>query len=461
MSTILVIEDEETLAGAMQAACEAEGYICHVASSAKAGRVLFNGQRPDVVVLDIGLPDGSGLDLLPEFDGTPVLMITAHGSLENAVTARQRGAAEYIVKPFELAVFQSTLRGLMPSKEKKEPSLVGAPALQDTLMIGASQAMQAVFAQVAHACVSDVPVFITGPTGTGKTLCARIIHQNSPRREGDFISLHCTTLPDQLLESELFGHEKGAFTGAGDSKSGHVERAAGGTLFLDEIAEVSSSTQAKLLRFVEEKIFTRVGGREDVHVDTRLIAATHRNLNAAVEDGTFREDLFYRLRVLVIRMPGLSERIEDLPALAGFFLAQAAGDRAFELAPESIQRLQAHDWPGNVRELRNAMEHAVAVCPGGIISPRHLPEELNRNGEGRAPVNAKLMDTAIKQYVSMGLTMNWNWQQFHDGLEDDLLKELLERFKGKSTLLARELDMNRSTLLKKRKRFEESDEADE
>ena len=308
--------------------------------------------------------------------------------------------------------------------------------------------MQRCFVEIAHACTSDAPVLISGPTGTGKTLAARVIHTNSPRSEAPFITLHCSALPEHLLESELFGHEKGAFTGALTSREGHLERARGGTLFLDEIADISPAIQARLLRFVEERTFTRVGGREDLRVDLRLITATNRNLREEVRAGRFREDLYYRLHVLEIGMPALHERPSDIPTLAGYFLGSLAGNRPRQLAPASLDLLQRYAWPGNVRELRNALEHAIAVSNGGVILPHHLPREM-RETEGAAPATADALDTALGAWLQRQLANGATYREMHDTLESMALQHLLAHFGGKPTVLARETKMNRVTLRKK------------
>src|SRR5262249_10852163 len=287
---------------------------------------------------------------------------------------------------------QETIRQLAST-----PAVAPAPAAaaaSPSLLIGAAPVMQRCFVEIAHACTSDAPVLISGPTGTGKTLAARVIHTNSARSEAPFVTLHCAALPEHLLESELFGHEKGAFTGALTAREGHLERARGGTLFLDEIGDISPATQAKLLRFVEERTFTRLGGREDLSVALRLITATNKDLREEVHAGRFRQDLYYRLHVLEISMPALSERPGDIPALAAYFLGSIAGSRPRQLAPETLDLLQRFPWPGNVRELRNALEHAVAVSNGSVILPQHLPREL-REATGIAPAKSDVLDAAL------------------------------------------------------------------
>lgn len=447
------------MASALVAACKRAGHSAIAKASAKRGLALATEQAWDLVVLDIGLPDRSGLevleDLMDDDHPPPVLVITAHGNLDNAVLSRRGGAADYLVKPFDMGAFLLRVEQLLasaapPDAKDEEPS----PTLHaDETLIGNSPAMQPVFRRIADAGTSEVPVLITGPTGTGKSLCARVIHRHSNRSEGPFVPLHCAALPDQLLEAELFGHEKAAFSGAGSVKSGHLERARGGTLFIDEIGALSMKVQAKLLRFIDEKTFVRLGGREDLTLDCRVIAASRMNLPQAVDDGLFREDLYYRLRVLEIQLPPLAQRLDDVPELARHFLNTAGGPE-HHFADDVLPRLQAYPWPGNVRELRNAIQRAVAVGGGKLVHASHLPEEL-KEGSDAGAISTEL-DAALLGYIERGLASGWTWQQFHDTLEDRLLAGLLDKFDHKSTALARELEMNRSTLLKKRKRIESS-----
>jgi DNA-binding NtrC family response regulator len=456
MKPILIIEDEQALASAVARVAQRLGRDARLCSSGKRGLKALAREEFALAIVDIGLPDMSGLEVLAEIKDRaprmPVIVITAHGTLDNAVTARKRGAAAYLVKPLDLAEVQETLRHALAAAPGEARAL--APA---AMLVGAAPALQRSFSEIAHACASDAPVLVSGPTGTGKTHAARVIHQQSGRREGPFVTLHCSALPEALLEAELFGHERGAFTGATSSRSGHIERAEGGTLFLDEIADISPSIQAKLLRFVEERVFHRVGGREERRVDCRLITATNRNLRDEVRSGRFREDLYYRLHVLEIVMPALADRRSDIPALAVYLLAEKARERTLTISPEAMRILEGYDWPGNVRELRNAIEHAVAVCPGLRILPQHLPRTLTPASEERHASPASL-ERALAAWLDSKLEARATYREMHDEIEAIALRHLLSRFDGKPTVLARETKMNRVTLRRKWRELGANDE---
>ncbi|GDX09239.1 acetoacetate metabolism regulatory protein AtoC [Verrucomicrobiota bacterium] len=448
MASVLIIEDEAALATALSRVCQRLGWHAELRASGNAGlRALASGNF-DLAILDIGLPDLSGLEVLEKARARapqlPVVIITAHGKLENAVAARKLGAAAYLVKPLDLREIERTLTQILATASA--PTSAAAPASSDAQLLGDSPAMQRVFLEIAHACTTDAPVLLSGPTGSGKTLAARSIHIHSARKNAPFVALHCGALQEQLLESELFGHERGAFTGAVSARPGHIERARGGTLFLDEIGDISPTVQAKLLRFVEERAFTRVGGREDIRVELRLITATNKNLRDEVRAARFREDLFYRLHVLEIGMPPLRERTADLAVLAANFLRTAA--RPLTLAPASLALLERHDWPGNLRELRNVLEYAAAVCTGPVILPAHLPRDIHEHAAS-APSHDARLATVLSEWLDARLLEKATYRDMHDAIESLVLRHLLTRFDGKPTLLARATKMNRVTLRKK------------
>jgi len=443
MKRVLVLEDERGLAAAIAAVCRRLGAEPLVADSIAAARVL--GARADAAVLDVVLPDGSGLDFLDELRATdpslPAAVITAHGTLENAVAARRGGATEYLVKPLRLGDFERALSGMLTAESAPE----AVPVAGGALLLGTGPAMQRLFLEIARAADARSPVLITGPTGSGKTLVARVVHQNSARAAGPFVTLHCQAFPESLLEAELFGHEKGAFTGAAGARAGHLEQAHGGTLFLDEIGDLPAGVQAKLLRAVEEGRFHRVGGREEIAVDFRLITATHRDLAGAVAAGGFREDLYYRLRVLELAVPPLRDRIEDLPMLASLYLQRAARGRTRmpALAADTVELLRRHAWPGNVRELRNVMEHAAAVCTGPVVRPSHLPGWLRH---AATELSEPGLEPVLRAWLDARLAEGGDYAAIGAGIDRIVFAHLLERFGGRPTRLARELGFNRVTL---------------
>jgi DNA-binding NtrC family response regulator len=448
MSQILIIEDEPSLASALTTVSKRLGHTARACASGRAGLEALAAGESSLAILDIGLPDLSGLEVLKaarvQAPQVPVIIITAHGNLDNAVAARQLGAAAYLVKPLDLREVEQTIQQVLANAMPAAPAEASQPTRPR--LLGGAPGMQRVFLEIAHATTTEAPVLLSGATGTGKTLAARVIHEHSPRAAAPFVVLHCGALPEQLLESELFGHEKGSFTGALTDRAGHIERARGGTLFLDEIGDIAPAVQAKLLRFVEERSFTRVGGREDIRVELRLITATNKNLREEVAAGRFREDLFYRLHVLEIAMPPLRERRADLPLLAENFLASA--NRRLTLAPETVALLVQHDWPGNLRELRNALEHAAAVCTGPVILPTHLPREL-RERAGSAPDLDSRLATLLGEWLDAQIATHTEYDTMHDALEAMALRHLLAHYGGKPTVLARETNMNRVTLRKK------------
>jgi DNA-binding NtrC family response regulator len=448
MPAVLIIEDESSLATALARVCQRLGWSAELRASGRAGLEALAVGGFSLAILDIGLPDLSGLDVLEEVRqraiAIPIVVITAHGKLENAIAARQLGAAAYLVKPLDLREIEQTLKQVLATASA--PGETQPTASSGVQLLGTSPAMQRVFLEIAHACTTDAPVLLTGPTGAGKTLAARTIHSHSARKSAPFVTLHCGALQEQLLESELFGHERGAFTGAVTARAGHIERAAGGTLFLDEIGDISPTVQAKLLRFVEERAFTRVGGREDIRIELRLITASNKSLRDEVKAGRFREDLFYRLHVLEIEMPPLRERTADIPVLAANFLRTAA--RPLALAPETLAILQRHNWPGNLRELRNVLEYAAAVCTGTVILPSHLPRELRERTAADTSPDARLA-AVLAEWLDARLLEKATYRDMHDAIEALALQHLLARFDGKPTILARETKMNRVTLRKK------------
>jgi len=402
MNRILIIEDETVIRTALRRLLERHGYEVAEAGSvaeAEGGQELASF---DLVIADLRLPGAPGTDIIARCDGTPVLIMTSYGSVKSAVESMKLGAIDYITKPFDHDELILTVqRVLDQSRLLRQARVLKSDLDRDYPvggMIGQCAAMQEVSARIRKAAPTDTTVLIQGESGTGKELVARALHELSTRRDAPIIAVNCAAIPDNLIESELFGHEKGAFTGAVATHRGLVEVADGGTLFLDEIGELPAAAQARLLRVLQEGEIRRVGSPHARKVNIRLIAATHRNLQQRVSDGVFRADLYFRLRVMEINLPPLRERGEDLPALAGFLLAKACTrlNRApLGFAPETLAAIRAYAWPGNVRELENAIERAVILCEGNTITL----ELLAIDSESRLPQTAATTDgVSLEEY---------------------------------------------------------------
>jgi DNA-binding NtrC family response regulator len=395
---VLVVEDDRVARQLAVEVLRLSGYATVEAESAeRALEIVRGGERFDVVLSDVRMGELDGLGLLSELHARdielPVILLTAFGDIEGAMAATQAGAWDYLAKPFNIeelrrSVARALARRRMAHELRQGPDPAPGPQAG---IVGRSAAMLGVYKMVARVAKSMAPVLVLGESGTGKELVARAVHAHSPRAAGNFVAVSCAAFSESLLESELFGHERGAFTGAERQRRGVFEQAHGGTLFLDEIGDVPPKMQAQLLRALQEGEIRRVGGNELVKVDVRVVAATHRDLDAEVKQGRFREDLLFRLRVVTLHLPPLRERAEDIPALAESFLSQAArreGRRPPAIAPETMRRLKAWRWPGNVRELRNAMERALAVSGPDVILDTDLPEELGGRPEESEPAGA-------------------------------------------------------------------------
>jgi len=384
---ILVVDDEVNARTALAELLRDEGYDVETAADAFKALGKFESFGPHVVVTDLKMPGMDGIELVKKLrameDAPTVVVMTAFGAVASAVDAMRAGAAEYLTKPLNLDELLVVLDKVFEQQELRRETRQLRARVRDRVapnnIVGVSPPMQRVFEIVDQVAPSKATVMITGESGTGKELVANAIHQRSPRANGPFIKLHCAALAESLLESELFGHEKGSFTGAMARKDGRFALADGGTLFLDEIGEISPSIQVKLLRFLQEHEFERVGGTQTIRVDVRIIAATNRNLTEEVARGRFREDLFYRLNVVALEMPPLRDRRTDIPALAKFFLDRYTreNNKTIEgFAPETLELLASYDWPGNVRELENAVERAVVLNTGPMLDAKFLPASV-------------------------------------------------------------------------------------
>ncbi|MEN8098300.1 MAG: sigma-54 dependent transcriptional regulator [Chloroflexota bacterium] len=387
--TILFVDDEENLRRFLAKTLRREGYEVLEADSIASGWETLQTHWVDIILLDRMLPDGEGLSLLKRVrendDDTPVIMLTAHGAIENAVAAMQMGAYDYLTKPVDNDTLLARLKRISETIRMRQEldHLRKQTHLEESgWIIGQSPAMQRVAEEIEQVAPTKATVLITGESGTGKEVVARVIHRRSDRTDKPFRPINCAALPEHLLENELFGHEANAYTGAGKQKKGLFEVADGGTLFLDEISSMKPEMQAKLLRVIQERTVRRVGGTRDYPVDIRLLAATNQNLEQALDEGRFRNDLYYRLSVVLIDLPPLRERAVDIPLFVAAFIDifnRELGKNIQGIEPEALEALIAHQWPGNIRELRNVLERAAVFCKGDEIRTRHLPRDLVSN----------------------------------------------------------------------------------
>jgi len=413
METVLIVDDEKNYPPILSAVLQEEGFETLTAGSGQDALSQLENADVDLVLTDMKMPGMDGMSLLEQIKqkdpDLPVIMMTAHGTVDKAVEAMQKGAYSYLLKPFDnkrLVVFVNKAvnmyRVVKDNRRLRED--VSSRYRFDNI-IGKSKAMREVFRTIEKVAPASATVLIEGENGTGKELVAKAIHFNGPRREKPFVAVNCSALAETLLESELFGHEKGAFTGAVAMRKGRFEIADTGTLFLDEIGELSQNLQVKLLRVLQERVFERVGGMRPVTVDVRIIAATNKQLKKEVEAGRFREDLYYRLNVLHIPLPPLRDRREDIRLLVDFFIRKYAEERGSEVPISGVDHdvarmLYDYGWPGNVRELENVIERAMILCPGGNITvndlPKHFRQQANRTLDlGEIPSSAKLSETLV------------------------------------------------------------------
>lgn len=443
---ILITDDDPGMRDTLEAVLLADGHEARVAANGTEMLRRLQEEAFDLILLDLKMPDYLGIDLLPRIKELApevvVIMMTAFGTIKTAVEAVKQGAFDFITKPFELDEMQLTIEKALEMQRLTRENQALRTILHEQAMfvniVGTSPKMQEVFEVVRKVVNYDVTILICGESGTGKELIAQAIHHNSPRRDMPFIKLNCAALPETLLESELFGYDKGAFTGAVATKPGRFELAEGGTLFLDEIGDTSLNMQSKLLRVLQEKEFERVGGRQTIKVDVRILAATNKDLKKEVAAKRFREDLFYRLHVVPLFLPPLRERKEDLPALIYQFVKEhnLQFHKNFQtVAPEALAALHRYDWPGNIRELRNVIEKAVLLGEGTSLQLQHLPEEIrgsagltvshDTNGE------AATIDALEKEHIYQILCETaWNQSKAAErlGIHRNTLREKIKRY---------------------------------
>lgn len=430
MHNIWIVDDDSSIRWVLARALRAEGFEVHDFEDAESALQALGNATPDVLMTDIRMPGMSGLELAQQLHEqlphVPCIVMTAHTDLDSALASYESGAFEYLPKPFDL---DEAVRLVRRAVEPKEGARVADEAPdKDVEIIGEAPAMQEVFRAIGRLAKSNINVMICGQSGTGKELVANALHRHSPRASKPFVAINIAAIPGELLESELFGHEKGAFTGAQAQRKGRFEQANGGTLFLDEIGEMSAELQTRLLRVLSDKRFYRVGGRDLISVDVRVLAATNRNLEKQVQAGHFREDLYHRLNVIRIDLPALRERAEDVPLLSKRFLRASADELQVDmkvLSDDALQRMMAYDWPGNVRQLENICRWITVMAPALTVGVEDLPKEvLGEPAEGRAVNWESALAKVVQQQLNMG--------------KKDVLSELIKRFE--STLLKVALD---------------------
>ncbi|WNG52305.1 sigma-54-dependent Fis family transcriptional regulator [Archangium minus] len=457
---MLLVDDDPAVAKVLGALLGQAGLTVHTASHGQEALALLGRKPIDVVVSDVRMPGMSGMELLAEvgrsWPDVPVILLTAHGTVPLAVEAMKAGAADFALKPFDREeILFSIRKALLRAQQQQEGT---RPLVKEaSSFVGHSTAMAEVQALLTRAATGTATVLLRGESGTGKELAAKAVHDASPRRGGPFVKLHCAALPDTLLESELFGYEKGAFTGAATRKPGRVELANGGTLFLDEIGDITPQVQVKLLRLLQEREFERLGGTQTLKVDVRFVAATHRNLEEMVRKGEFREDLFYRLNVVPVWLPPLRARTEDIEPLVRHFLdvhAKANGRPPFTLTPDGLAALRSQPWPGNVRQLQNFIERLVVLSDGPLITGDEVMREVARQPGivPVAPAPVPVSPSPSTPAVPMAGSTNGEGRTLESQrkeMERQALVDALKRAGDNRTLAARLLGISRRTLYNK------------
>ncbi|WP_019562756.1 sigma-54 dependent transcriptional regulator [Thioalkalivibrio sp. ALMg3] len=445
MTRILLVDDEAPIRRAVRRFLEHHGFEVGVAENLAEARALAAADPYDLQLVDLRLPDGEGIELLPEFAHTPTVIMTSYASVPSAVNAMKEGAADYIAKPFDHDALLLTLRAALRARaERDRPAPETAEAGSNASprpglgLVGDSAAMQQLRDQIRRVAMTHSTVLLRGESGTGKELAARALHELSPRASGPFVAVNCATIPEGLVEAELFGHAQGAYTGAVKARTGLIQSAHGGTLFLDEIGELAPAAQARLLRVLQDGELRPVGSNENLKVDVRLLAATHRDLEAMIEEQAFRADLYYRLRVLELSIPPLRERREDIIPLARHFLEALAGSGPVpQLSHAARQALESQDWPGNVRELANALERGWVLSPDGCIEADHMGLST-----GTPARDDEIPNPAFPTRKGKGSSLNEYFRHFVQENQGSMTE----------TELARALGISRKTLWERRQR---------
>lgn len=446
---ILIVDDDPSQRRLIEFWLQEEGYSTVTATDGKSGLQLFEQRSPALIITDLRMPGMDGLDLLGRVKGvdqeTPVILITAFGSVANAVDAMKLGAADYILKPLNPEELKLSVRRALERKQLVDENQYlrdfAETAFRFENLVGNSRKMRDVFDVAAQVARRDSTVLLLGESGTGKELLAKAVHQNSLRNKKPFVTINCGAIPENLIESELFGHRRGSFTGALTDRVGKFEAANEGTIFLDEIGDLTPALQIRLLRVLQEREIDKIGFPQPIRVNVRVIAATHRNLRTMVEDGQFREDLFYRLSVVTINLPALRERKEDIPLLLDHFLKKHCGRYeipTLTISDEALEALTAHNWPGNVRELENVVEHLVVLGKGHVVKPEHLPAEIRQTRSRVSNISLKLPEEGISL----------------EEVEKEILLQALEKHHWNQTNAARYLNISRKTLIYRMEKFE-------
>jgi DNA-binding NtrC family response regulator len=454
---LLIDEDTALLPKLLRQLFPGPDYLIEAAGAGAEGLERVGARSPDVILLDRRLPDQCGLDVYRAIrqinSRIPVIFITSNKGANAAIEAMKQGAYDYLFKPLDLHEMRRVVgEALEVARRMREPEVLAEAALEqdvDGAIVGSCPAMREVYKSIGRVAAQNVPVLITGESGTGKELVARAIHQHGPRAKAPFLALNCAAIPEQLLESELFGHEKGAFTGAHCRRIGKFEQCHGGTLFLDEIGDMPPALQAKILRLLQEQSFERIGGNEAVRTDVRLIAATHRDLKTWSAEGKFRPDLYYRLGVFTIQLPPLRERDDDLPLLVQYYLRRFSRDlgrEIREIAPEALDRMLSHPWPGNIRELQSVLKQALLQASGTVLLSAFLPE-LSGKPREFAPAPART-DLDLERFIRQRLGSDSQdlYAAAHRQLDRLLLPRILDHTGSNQNQAARHLGIARQTL---------------
>jgi two-component system nitrogen regulation response regulator GlnG len=462
---ILVVDDDAAIRTVVREALRREGHIVETAASVAEQRRVLESFAPQVLVTDVVLPDGNGLDVVPEmllaYPRMPIIVLSAQNTFTTAVRATEQGAFDYLPKPFDLGELTRAVADALAARAASDATETDTQPAEDLPLIGRSPPMQEVYRTIARVVSNDLTVLILGESGTGKELVARAIHDFGVRAGKPFVPINMAAIPRELIESELFGHERGAFTGAQARTAGRFEQAQGGTLFLDEIGDMPMEAQTRLLRVLQAGEFTTVGGSRSIRADVRIIAATHKDLPRLIADGGFREDLYYRLNVVPVRLPALRQRTEDIAELARHFLDRAAADGLPRklLDPSAIERLGRHSWPGNVRELENLMRRLAALSREEVISANVVEQQLSGGAAAETgPVMAPSggLADAVEMHLARYFA-TFGRDMPPDGLFDRVMAEVerpllqlsLAAAKGNQLKAARLLGINRNTLRKK------------